>query len=105
MPKSEGEGAASAQKGKAASVATVRKAARTKALAALDALETLMMSDGQTAVRLAAAREILDRGYGRPKPSEAEVVQKPRGMTVIVRKFTAPPTPGAPKASETEERG
>ena len=91
MATSEGDGQSPKKKSRAASVAAVRRAARAKALDALEALEKIMNSEGQTAVRLAAAREILDRGYGRPRPGEAEAEPGPRGMTVIVRRFTDPP--------------
>lgn len=56
---------------------------------ALQTLVEIMQGDGQAAVRLAAAREILDRGFGRPKLGEPE--EAPEGLTVIVKQFTDPP--------------
>lgn len=64
---------------------------------ALRALAEIMQGQGQEAVRLAAAREILDRGHGRPKLGQPETA--PEGLTVIVRQFTDPP------GDETTERG
>jgi len=60
---------------------------------ALKTLVEIMQGDGQTAVRLAAAREILDRGFGRPKLGEPDEASE--GFTVIVRQFTDPPEPEA----------
>lgn len=76
------------KKARARTPTQLRNGARKMADAALETLKQVMESDGQVAVRLAAAREILDRGYGRPKLGEPEPAE---GMTVIVRKFTDPP--------------
>ncbi|MGA0604975.1 hypothetical protein ACO2Q0_03160 [Phenylobacterium sp. VNQ135] len=77
---------------KAVTVIQLRQAARRMANKALETLAEIMQGEGQVAVRLSAAREILDRGYGRPKLSDADATPKPGGgMTVIVRKFTDPP--------------
>lgn len=69
--------------------ARLRQDAQRMAGVALDALKEIMAGDVQAAVRLAAAREILDRGYGRPKLGDGDAT--PEEMTVIVRKFTDPP--------------
>jgi hypothetical protein len=53
---------------------------------ALKTLAEIMKGDGQAAVRLAAAREVLDRAHGRPKLGESE--SAPGGMTVIVKRFS-----------------
>lgn len=53
---------------------------------ALETLAAIMRSEGQDSVRLAAAREVLDRGYGRPKLGEPEAASE--GMTVIVKRFS-----------------
>lgn len=65
---------------------------------ALKALAEIMQGEHQAAVRLAAAREILDRAHGRPKLGEPEA--GPEGLTVIVRQFTDPPDDEAPKAGD-----
>ncbi|WP_309089723.1 hypothetical protein [Phenylobacterium sp.] len=90
MQTSDGE---APKKAKAATQAQVRTEARRLAISALKTLQSVMEGDGQAAVRMAAAREILDRGYGRPKPRETKSAPapEPEGMTVIVRKFTDPP--------------
>jgi hypothetical protein len=54
---------------------------------ALKALEDIASGTGPAAIRLAAAREILDRGYGRPLMGE--VVDKKRSLKVMVRRFTS----------------
>jgi hypothetical protein len=56
---------------------------------ALETLEEIMQSKAQDAVRLAAAREVLDRGHGRPKLGAPDA--EPEGLTVVVRRFTDPP--------------
>lgn len=59
---------------------------------ALDTLEAIMKGTGQDAVKLAAAREVLDRAHGRPRPATvkkpAKTPAKAGGMTVIVKRFT-----------------
>jgi hypothetical protein len=57
------------------------------------ALETLaaLMADETTAAstRLAAAREVLDRGHGRPKPGGApEEPAGDGGFTVILKRYS-----------------
>jgi hypothetical protein len=66
--------------------ARLRKQAQKMSALALETLAEIMRSEGQTAVRLAAAREVLDRAHGRPKLGETHDVQG--GMTVIVKRFS-----------------
>ena len=54
---------------------------------ALDILTELMTSDAPPAVRLAAAREVLERALGRPKPGGATEAD-PKGLTVIVKRYS-----------------
>ncbi|MEO8113598.1 MAG: hypothetical protein ABI655_04390 [Phenylobacterium sp.] len=61
---------------------------------ALATLAKIMEEGTQEALKLAAAREVLDRGFGRPKPGEPEAASQ--GLTVVVRRF-APPRPGDPE--------
>ena len=67
----------------------LRAEAQKLSAAALKALESIMAGEGQDSVRLAAAGEVLDRGYGRPKPGGAEDESDP--LTVVIRQFTPPP--------------
>lgn len=60
---------------------------------ALDTLGDIMKGTGQDAVKLAAAREVLDRAHGRPRPAPTKKAAKAPakgggGMTVIVKRFT-----------------
>ena len=68
----------------------LQREARRRALLALDTLSSIMASNGQDAVRLAAAREILDRGFGRSGVGEAKRATPPAedGFRVVVRQFT-----------------
>ena len=67
----------------------LRNQAQRMGTKALKALESIALGEGQDAVKLAAAREILDRGFGRPKLGGGETESE--GMTVIVKQFTDPP--------------
>lgn len=64
---------------------------------ALDALSDIMKGKGQDSVRLAAAREVLHRGYGRTRLGGAEGRSdgKTEGApyTVVVQRFSDPPDP------------
>lgn len=73
--------------------ARVRRKAQALSALALETLAQIMRGDGQDSVRLAAAREVLDRGHGRPKVGETEAA--PEGLTVVVRRFTDAPDPEA----------
>ena len=60
---------------------------------ALDTLAAIMDGQGQDSVKLAAAREVLDRAHGKPKPAAKPGVRKAKdpskgGMTVIVKRFS-----------------
>jgi hypothetical protein len=81
------------KKSRAATEKQVRMGARRLADDALNALEAIINGDGQDSVRLAAAREVLDRAYGRNKLGAAD--GKPDGApyTVVVQRFSDPPDP------------
>ncbi len=64
----------------------LREQAQKMSALALRTLAKIMKGEGQTAVQLAAAREVLDRGFGRPKLGEPPAAAG--GMTVIVKRFT-----------------
>ena len=66
--------------------ARLRRKAQALSGLALETLAKIMRSEGQDSVRLAAAREVLDRAHGRPKLGEPEAA--PGGMTVIVKRFS-----------------
>jgi hypothetical protein len=67
-----------------------------------------MTSDGQVSVRLSAAREVLDRGFGKPEAAKARRARaaKPKdpGLTIIVKRFSDV-TPEEEAAAEATERG
>ncbi|MDB5425824.1 MAG: hypothetical protein JWQ29_3240 [Phenylobacterium sp.] len=66
--------------------ARLRRKAQALSGLALETLAAIMRSEGQDSVRLAAAREVLDRAHGRPKLGEPEASSE--GMTVIVKRFS-----------------
>lgn len=72
---------------------------------ALDTLGKIMRGRGQDSVRLAAAREILDRAHGKPKAAATKAkAAKPKadpGLTVVIKRFTDAPDL---EAGEYEER-
>lgn len=90
--------AAPARARRATSETRMRRQAQRLTSKALKALAEIMQGEGQAAVRLAAAREILDRAHGRPKLGEPEA--GPEGLTVIVRQFTDPPESGTLKGGD-----
>lgn len=53
---------------------------------ALETLAEILRGGASETVKLAAAREILDRGHGKPK-SGGEVETAPGGVTVVIRRF------------------
>lgn len=76
---------------------------------ALDTLAVIMRGDGQDSAKLAAAREVLDRAHGKPKPAAKPRTRKPSensagGMTVIVKRFSDV-TPEEEAAADATERG
>ena len=68
--------------------ARLRNRAQKKGGQALETLAKLMLDEATPAtIRLAAAREVLDRGHGRPKLGAAEEIEA-GGMTVIVKRYS-----------------
>ena len=66
----------------------LRKKAQTLAGKAIETLAALMQEKETPApIRLAAAREVLDRGHGRPKLGSGEAAEA-GGMTVIVKRYS-----------------
>jgi len=66
--------------------ARLRRKAQALSGLAMETLAAIMRSEGQDSIRLAAAREVLDRAHGRPKLGEPEGASD--GMTVIVKRFS-----------------
>ncbi len=88
----------------------LRKAAQERSKLAIETLEAIMGGGGQDSVKLAAAREVLDRAHGRTdararkvKPQKAPA--KAAGMTVIVKRFSdvTPEEQAAADATERDE--
>jgi hypothetical protein len=91
-PESEIEAADEPKKGLAAR--TLQSESRKLAEQALSTLAKIMKGEGQDSVRLAAAREVLDRGYGRTKLGAADRKAEGGGpYTVVVQRFSDPPDP------------
>lgn len=68
--------------------ARLRRTAQKKGGKALATLAQLMLDEKTPAtIRLAAAREVLDRGHGRPKLGAGEEIEG-GGMTVIVKRYS-----------------
>jgi hypothetical protein len=68
--------------------AKLRRKAQALSGLALETLAEIMQSEGQPTLRLAAAREVLDRGHGRPKLGSAADAGEPDGLTVIVKRYS-----------------
>ena len=67
----------------------LRRKAQSLGAKALETLKALMEAQETPApIRLAAAREVLDRGHGRPKLGAAEEGADGGGMTVIVKRYS-----------------
>lgn len=67
--------------------AKLRERAQTLAPKALNTLAVIMQDEKSPAtIRLAAAREVLDRGHGRPKLGGA--ADEPEGLTVILKRYS-----------------
>jgi hypothetical protein len=66
------------------------QAAKAEASLAIETLRSLMKGECQASVKLAAAREVLDRGFGKPKPAKISKPRPPRprdsGLTVIIKR-------------------
>lgn len=82
------------------SATDLKTAARRLARDALATLQAIMKGQGQDSVRLAAAREVLDRGFGstaarRPAPSRAAKATAPKAApyTVVVQRLGDPREP------------
>ncbi|MGZ3401992.1 MAG: hypothetical protein ACXWKN_01025 [Phenylobacterium sp.] len=73
------------------SAKTLQASARQMSELALQTLAEIMQGDGQDSAKLAAAREVLDRGHGKPKPAAKATPKTPpkaAGMTVIVKRYS-----------------
>jgi hypothetical protein len=86
--------------------AGLQAAARRMSELALKTLTEIMEGKGQDSVKLAAAREVLDRGHGKPKPAVKAKARTPKtpaqgAVTVVIKRFTDAPDP---EAGEYEER-
>jgi hypothetical protein len=83
-------------------------AAKAEAPLAIKTLRSLMNGRSQASVKLAAAREVLDRGFGKPKPGKAPKARasKPMdpGLTVIIKR-PEDITPEERADAEATERG
>ncbi|WP_394764281.1 hypothetical protein [Phenylobacterium sp.] len=90
---------------KAMTAKELKAAARGMSGLALDTLAQIMGGTGQESAKLAAAREVLDRGHGKPKPlAKPKARVKPTSggdLTVVIKRFTDAPDP---EAGEFEER-
>jgi hypothetical protein len=83
--------------------------AKAEATLAVNTLRSLMRGKSQASVKLAAAREVLDRAFGKPKapkPSRARSAKpvKDSGLTVIIKR-PEDITPEEEAAAEATERG
>jgi hypothetical protein len=86
----------------------LKKEARGMSTLALKTLAAIMRGKGQASVKLAAAREVLDRAHGKPKSgapkAKAAKASASGGMTVIVKRF-CDVTPEEEAAADATERG
>jgi hypothetical protein len=78
----------------------LRRKAQAMSGLALETLASIMRSEGQDSVRLAAAREVLDRAHGRPKLGPADAVDG--GMSVIIKRFSDVTKADEARADATE---
>ena len=91
------------------SAKALREEAQRMNALALKTLGELMDGVGQDSVKLAAAREVLDRAHGKPKgagPKARRTTRAPakRGMTVIVKRFSEVTPEEQAAADETERQ-
>ena len=81
--------------------AKLRRKAQAMSFLALEALAKIMLDkEAPAPVKLAAAREVMDRAHGRPKvgsPSEP-----PEGLTVIIKRFSDVTAEDEAEAEATE---
>lgn len=88
----------------------LRQEARKLTSLAMGTLESIMQGTGQDSVRLAAAREVLDRGHGKPRPATRAKAKPPAGakplkaVRVIVKRFSDI-TAEEQAAADATERG
>ncbi|MBS0361906.1 MAG: hypothetical protein JSR98_11025 [Proteobacteria bacterium] len=98
----------SKEKSKRPDAKILQKEARDLSDLALRTLKGIMEGDGQATAKLAAAREVLDRAYGKPKPAAKPKVKASNkgdgGLTVIVKRFSDI-TPEEEAAADATERG
>jgi hypothetical protein len=76
---------------------------------ALETLAAIMGGDGQDSVKLAAAREVLDRAHGKPNTSVKAKAPKAlasggKAVRVIIKRFSDV-TPEEAAAADATERG
>jgi hypothetical protein len=99
-----------AEKAARFSATDLRKQAQDMGALALATLAGIMSGEGSDSVKLAAAREVLDRAHGKPKSvgpkAKAKATKAPGtgGMTVIVKRFTDVTAEDEAEADETEAR-
>ena len=77
--------------GKPMTAKALQASARQMSDLAMETLAKIMEGDGQDSARLAAAREVLDRAHGKPKPAvtaKAKASAKAGDMTVIVKRYS-----------------
>jgi len=83
----------------------LKAAAQGMSSLAMGTLAKIMEGEGTDTVKLAAAREVLDRAHGKPKPAAKpkSAAKAPSGgdVTVVIKRFTDAPDP---EAGEFEER-
>lgn len=79
--------------------AKLRRKAQAMSYLALEALAKILLGEGPEPVKLAAAREVLDRALGRPKLGAID--DAAQALTVVIKRFTDAPDP---EAGEYEER-
>ena len=78
--------AAPARAGKTKAAASdLRDKAQTLGALALETLEGILRGGGSDTSKIAAAREVLDRAYGKSKAEEKEA--EPKKLTVVIRRF------------------
>jgi len=82
-----------AEEKKAMGAKDLKAAAQEMSRLALGTLAKIMEGEGTDSVKLAAAREVLDRAHGKPKPATKAKARSPKDpakgpMTVIVKRFS-----------------